>query len=120
MNYSASPERNWTMSIIKTKIFHCFLQFDVFYYYYPMRLAQVLFVDAPFVFKPIWLLIKPLIKSYASLVSVAHFNVQLLTYKTRGTFYLFLLNVSLYMLGSSLNSRPNCTQFLSASFCICL
>ncbi|XP_004508888.1 uncharacterized protein [Cicer arietinum] len=42
--------------------------FDVFYYYYPKRLSQVLFVDSPFVFKPIWQLIKPLLKSYASLV----------------------------------------------------
>ncbi|KAK7330514.1 hypothetical protein VNO77_24709 [Canavalia gladiata] len=42
--------------------------FDVFYYYYPKRLSQVLFVDAPFVFKPIWQLVKPLLKSYASLV----------------------------------------------------
>ncbi|KAK7291618.1 hypothetical protein RIF29_06911 [Crotalaria pallida] len=41
--------------------------FDVFYYYYPKRLAQVLFVDAPFVFKPIWQLVKPLLKSYTSL-----------------------------------------------------
>ncbi|XP_027192264.1 uncharacterized protein [Cicer arietinum] len=41
--------------------------FDVFYYYYPKRLSQVLFVDSPFVFKPIWQLIKPLLKSYASL-----------------------------------------------------
>ncbi|KAK9278219.1 hypothetical protein L1049_027780 [Liquidambar formosana] len=42
--------------------------FDVFYYYYPKRLGQVLFVDAPFVFKPIWQLTKPLLKSYASMV----------------------------------------------------
>ncbi|XP_048329384.2 phosphatidylinositol transfer protein CSR1 isoform X3 [Ziziphus jujuba] len=42
--------------------------FDVFYYYYPKRLGQVLFVDAPFVFKPIWQLVKPLLKSYVSLV----------------------------------------------------
>ncbi|KAF3436992.1 hypothetical protein FNV43_RR19745 [Rhamnella rubrinervis] len=42
--------------------------FDVFYYYYPKRLGEVLFVEAPFVFKPIWQLAKPLIKSYASLV----------------------------------------------------
>ncbi|XP_058733617.1 CRAL-TRIO domain-containing protein C3H8.02-like [Vicia villosa] len=41
--------------------------FDVFYCYYPKRLSQVLFVDAPFVFKPIWQLTKPLLKSYASL-----------------------------------------------------
>ncbi|KAL6181830.1 hypothetical protein ACLB2K_048479 [Fragaria x ananassa] len=42
--------------------------FDVLYYYYPRRLGQVLFVDAPFIFKPIWQLAKPLLKSYASLV----------------------------------------------------
>eukprot|EP00262_Sarcandra_glabra_P008283 TRINITY_DN21629_c0_g1_i1.p1 TRINITY_DN21629_c0_g1~~TRINITY_DN21629_c0_g1_i1.p1 ORF type:complete len:259 (+),score=43.08 TRINITY_DN21629_c0_g1_i1:140-916(+) len=47
-----------------------FLKFliDVFYYYYPKRLGQVLFVDAPFVFQPIWQLVKPWLKSYASLV----------------------------------------------------
>ncbi|KAJ0989019.1 hypothetical protein J5N97_007375 [Dioscorea zingiberensis] len=47
-----------------------FLKFliDVFYYYYPKRLGQVLFVDAPFVFQPIWQLVRPLLKSYASLV----------------------------------------------------
>ncbi|XP_019457117.1 PREDICTED: CRAL-TRIO domain-containing protein C3H8.02 isoform X2 [Lupinus angustifolius] len=42
--------------------------FDVFYYYYPKRLAQILFVDAPFVFTPIWQLVKPLLKSNSSLV----------------------------------------------------
>ncbi|XP_051133239.1 CRAL-TRIO domain-containing protein C3H8.02 isoform X3 [Andrographis paniculata] len=42
--------------------------FDAFYYYYPSRLGQVLFVDAPFIFKPFWQLAKPLMKSYASLV----------------------------------------------------
>ncbi|KAF5459927.1 hypothetical protein F2P56_019833 [Juglans regia] len=42
--------------------------FDVCYYYYPKRLGQVLFVEAPFVFKPIWQLARPLMKSYASLV----------------------------------------------------
>ncbi|XP_028059736.1 phosphatidylinositol transfer protein CSR1 isoform X3 [Camellia sinensis] len=42
--------------------------FDVFYSYYPMRLGQVLFVGAPFIFKPIWQLAKPLLKSYSSLV----------------------------------------------------
>ncbi|KAF8399740.1 hypothetical protein HHK36_015611 [Tetracentron sinense] len=42
--------------------------FDIFYYYYPKRLGEVLFVDAPFVFQPIWQLVKPLLKSYASLV----------------------------------------------------
>lgn len=43
--------------------------FDVFYYYYPRRLGQVLFVDAPFVFKPLWQLVKPMVKQYASLVT---------------------------------------------------
>ncbi|KAF6155222.1 hypothetical protein GIB67_019748 [Kingdonia uniflora] len=42
--------------------------FDAFYYYYPKRLEQVLFVDAPFVFLPLWQLVKPLLRSYASLV----------------------------------------------------
>ncbi|KAL3824865.1 hypothetical protein ACJIZ3_020894 [Penstemon smallii] len=42
--------------------------FDAFYYYYPRRLSQVLFVDAPFIFNPLWQLVKPLLKSYASLV----------------------------------------------------
>ncbi|XVF54073.1 hypothetical protein PTKIN_Ptkin05aG0151700 [Pterospermum kingtungense] len=42
--------------------------FDVFYYYYPKRLGEVLFVEAPLVFKPIWELTKPLLKSYASMV----------------------------------------------------
>ncbi|KAG7614003.1 CRAL-TRIO lipid binding domain [Arabidopsis suecica] len=42
--------------------------FDVFYYYYPSRLDEVLFVDAPFIFQPIWQFTKPLVKQYASLV----------------------------------------------------
>ncbi|KAL6583777.1 hypothetical protein OROMI_003066 [Orobanche minor] len=42
--------------------------FDAFYYYYPRRLGQVVFVDAPFIFKPLWQIIKPLLRSYASLV----------------------------------------------------
>ncbi|XP_073260840.1 uncharacterized protein [Populus alba] len=42
--------------------------FDVFYYYYPKRLDQVLFVEAPFIFKPIWQVAKPLLRSYTSLV----------------------------------------------------
>ncbi|GAB4860668.1 hypothetical protein Ancab_035831 [Ancistrocladus abbreviatus] len=41
--------------------------FDVFYYYYPKRLGEVLFVEAPFVFQPVWQLAKPMLKSYASL-----------------------------------------------------
>ncbi|XP_045792111.1 CRAL-TRIO domain-containing protein C589.09, mitochondrial-like [Trifolium pratense] len=42
--------------------------FEVFYYYYPKRLSQVLFVDAPFMFKQFWRLVKPLLKSHASQV----------------------------------------------------
>lgn len=48
--------------------------FNVFYYYYPRRLGQVLFVDAPFVFKPLWQLVKPMLKQYASLVRFCSAN----------------------------------------------
>ncbi|KAL2492591.1 Sec14p-like phosphatidylinositol transfer family protein [Abeliophyllum distichum] len=41
---------------------------DAFYCYYPRRLGQVLLVEAPFVFKPVWQLVKPLLKSSPSLV----------------------------------------------------
>eukprot|EP00897_Mesotaenium_endlicherianum_P007922 jgi/Mesen1/7158/ME000037S06519 len=41
---------------------------DAFFNYYPKRLGQVLFVDAPFIFQPGWTMMKPLLKSYASLV----------------------------------------------------
>ncbi|CAI7779107.1 unnamed protein product, partial [Closterium sp. NIES-53] len=41
---------------------------DVFFNYYPKRLNQVLFVDAPFIFQPGWKVMKPLLKSYANLV----------------------------------------------------
>ncbi|CAI5467981.1 unnamed protein product [Closterium sp. Yama58-4] len=41
---------------------------DVFFNYYPKRLHQVLFVDAPFIFQPGWKVMKPLLKSYANLV----------------------------------------------------
>ncbi|MFS8001531.1 putative CRAL-TRIO lipid binding domain-containing protein [Helianthus anomalus] len=52
----------------KEEILGDFQKFDVLCYYYPSRLGQVLFVEAPFVFQPIWQLAKPLVKSYASLV----------------------------------------------------
>ncbi|KAK9119776.1 hypothetical protein Scep_017869 [Stephania cephalantha] len=42
--------------------------FEVLYCYYPRRLGHVLYVDAPFIFMPLWQLVKPLLKSYASLV----------------------------------------------------
>ncbi|KAG8484121.1 hypothetical protein CXB51_022910 [Gossypium anomalum] len=48
--------------------------FDVFYYYYPKRLGEVLFVEAPFVFQPIWQLTKPLLKSYASMFKLIFFS----------------------------------------------
>ncbi|KAF7097954.1 hypothetical protein CFC21_099732 [Triticum aestivum] len=55
---------NGDLQFLKFLIF----QIDVFYYYYPKRLGEVLFVDAPFVFQPMWQLVKPLLKQYASLV----------------------------------------------------
>ncbi|XP_030458370.1 phosphatidylinositol transfer protein CSR1 [Syzygium oleosum] len=59
--------------------------FHVFYYYYPKRLGQVLFVDAPFVFKPIWQLAKPLLKSYASLVRFCSVETVSIEYFTEET-----------------------------------
>jgi hypothetical protein len=41
---------------------------DIFFTYYPKRLSQVLFVDAPWVFKPGWEMVKPWLKKYAALV----------------------------------------------------
>lgn len=41
---------------------------DTFFKYYPKRLGQVLFVDAPFIFQPGWSMIKPLVGKYAALV----------------------------------------------------
>lgn len=41
---------------------------DVFYNYYPKRIGQALFVDAPLVFQPGWNIVKPWLKSYANLV----------------------------------------------------
>ncbi|XP_052174719.1 phosphatidylinositol transfer protein CSR1 isoform X1 [Diospyros lotus] len=64
--------------------------FDVFYNYYPKRLGEVLFVEAPFVFRPIWQLAKPLLKSYASLVrfcSVAEVRKEYFTESTIPTIF---------------------------------
>ncbi|XP_064977340.1 uncharacterized protein LOC135619346 isoform X5 [Musa acuminata AAA Group] len=58
---------------------------DVFYYYYPRRLGQVLFVDAPFVFQPIWQLVKPLMRSYASLVRFCDMETVRKEYFTEST-----------------------------------
>lgn len=41
---------------------------DIFFLYYPKRLSQVLFVDAPWVFKPGWEIVRPWLKKYAALV----------------------------------------------------
>ncbi len=43
-------------------------QVDIFFLYYPKRLGQVLFVDAPWGFQPGWELVKPWLKKYAALV----------------------------------------------------
>jgi len=41
---------------------------DVFFVYYPRRLSELLLVDAPPLFRPTWLVIKPLLGKYAKLV----------------------------------------------------
>ena len=41
---------------------------DVFFTYYPKRLSQVLFVEAPWVFKSSWQVFKPWLKKYQALV----------------------------------------------------
>ena len=47
----------------------CLLQRDIFFTYYPKRLGQVLFIDAPWIFQPSWSLFKPLLGKYAGLVA---------------------------------------------------
>lgn len=42
---------------------------DIFFTYYPKRLGQVLFMDAPWIFQPSWNLFKPLLGKYAGLVT---------------------------------------------------
>ncbi len=44
------------------------MQVEVFFTYYPKRLGQVLFVQAPWVFRPGWVMVKPLLRKYAKLV----------------------------------------------------
>ncbi|EFJ41850.1 hypothetical protein VOLCADRAFT_67793, partial [Volvox carteri f. nagariensis] len=41
---------------------------EAFFEYYPRRVSQVLFVEAPWVFFPAWEVIKPLMRKYAALV----------------------------------------------------
>ncbi|XP_057952242.1 CRAL-TRIO domain-containing protein C3H8.02 [Malania oleifera] len=59
--------------------------FEALYNYYPKRLGQVLFVEAPFVFQPIWQLAKPLLKSYASLVRFCSLETLRKEYFTEAT-----------------------------------
>lgn len=41
---------------------------DLFFVYYPRRLGQVLVVEAPWIFDPVWQVIKPWLRKYAGLV----------------------------------------------------
>eukprot|EP00854_Cymbomonas_tetramitiformis_P000583 gene583-984_t len=47
-----------------------FLKFfvDCMFKYYPKRIGQVLLVEPPFVFQPVWQVIKPLLGKYSSIV----------------------------------------------------
>lgn len=45
---------------------------DVIFKYFPKRISQVLLVEPPFVFQPVWQVVKPLLGKYQSLVQ----NVQ--------------------------------------------
>lgn len=47
-----------------------FLKFfiDVMFKYYPKRIANVLLLEPPFVFQPVWQVVKPLLGKYSSLV----------------------------------------------------
>ena len=54
--------KNFDLELVKFLI-------DVLYRYYPRRLHRCLLVGAPFAFRPVWAVVKPLLKSYASLVT---------------------------------------------------
>jgi hypothetical protein len=47
------------------------VQVEAFFEFYPRRVGQVLFVDAPWVFYPAWEVIRPLMRKYAALVRPA-------------------------------------------------
>ncbi|GLC47000.1 hypothetical protein PLESTB_001656000 [Pleodorina starrii] len=58
---------------------------EAFFEFYPRRVGQVLFVDAPWVFFPAWEVIKPLMRKYASLVrflSVSELRSEFFTSET--------------------------------------
>jgi hypothetical protein len=54
--------RNADLAFARFLVDACFL-------YYPRRLGAVLFVDAPWAFKPVWAIVRPLLKKYAALVA---------------------------------------------------
>lgn len=41
---------------------------DAFFKYYPRRIGEVLLVDAPLIFRPTWMIAKPMLGKYAKLV----------------------------------------------------
>lgn len=45
------------------------MQIDVFFQYYPKRLSQLLLVDAPWVFRPLWAAVKPAMGKYSQLAT---------------------------------------------------
>ena len=45
-----------------------FFLVEAFFEFYPKRVGQVLFVEAPWVFLPAWEVVKPLMRKYAALV----------------------------------------------------
>ena len=53
--------RNADLAFARFLVDACFL-------YYPRRLGAVLFVDAPWAFKPVWAVVKPLLRKYGALV----------------------------------------------------
>lgn len=81
--------------------FFSFWQFDVFYYYYPKRLGEVLFVEAPLLFIPIWELTKPLLKSYASMVCTLTMNLHL------GSMLLLKFKVNILYFQKALSCHTN-------------
>ena len=41
----------------------------MFFNFYPKRISQVLLVDAPWVFRPIWAAVRPALGKYAKIVT---------------------------------------------------
>lgn len=58
---------------------------DIFFTYYPKRLGQVLFVDAPWIFQPGWEIVKPWLKKYSALVRFVKRDQLLIEYFTPET-----------------------------------